>query len=69
MENTEIKMINDEDLKEVSGGVENREIDKDDISYVVFPSDRIVAANYGFRSPCLHRVRMKKRIDSINKNY
>lgn len=69
MENTEIKMINDEDLKEVSGGVERQGIYKDSINVMPFHDDRIIVSNYGFRSPCLHRVKMKKRIDSINKNY
>lgn len=59
MENIEIKMINDEELREVSGGVEDRETNKVDNNYMFFPDDRIVAANYGFKSPCLHRVKIK----------
>lgn len=68
MENTEIKMINDEDLKEVSGGVEKQGIYKEEINFMPFHDDCIIVSNYGFRSPCLHRVKMKKRIDNINKN-
>lgn len=69
MENTKIKMINDEYLKEVSGGAENREINRYDTDRMLPLDHCIIAVSYGFKPRCLHRVKMKKRIDSINKNY
>ncbi len=64
MENIEIKIMNDEELERVSGGLENppetREmLNRIDRGYTPFPHDRIIMTNYGFKSPCLHRVRIK----------
>lgn len=61
MKNTEIKMINSEELERIAGGLEIfREIlDKIDRKCTTFPCDRIIMTNYVFKSPCLHRVRIR----------
>ena len=61
MKNTEMKMINGEELERITGGLEisGEILDKIDRICTTFPCDRIIMTNYGFKSPCLHRVRVK----------